>query len=313
MSDAAVAAWPNEDDATGRPGFRDMLLLTVVGGAFGWLLAALILSAPALLGVATASSVTWDSHWFPVETTGGLVADAAVVVAVVWGCTWGIRGLCRVGNAPLPASSWTALTLLPAVVLASASLADTKVVVLLIAIALRFTAFRADGTARPEPLDVLPPAARHALRVAIPVLAIGIATAYAIFHPLRQMMQGEGTPLKPGTTTVPVYLTPFTNDGGRPVRILGIEPGVERGYALHLAGVARARTGVWRPEQGPTIPFRPFTLAPHRDADNLMLLVSRAGCRPGASGRIESVRVRYRLGGERTMLLALDEPLTLSC
>lgn len=44
------------------------------------------------------------------------------------------------------------------------------------------------------------------------------------------------------------------------------------------------------------------------------MVLSRAGCRPGTSGRIESVRVRYRLGGaERTQLLRLDDPLTLAC
>jgi hypothetical protein len=43
------------------------------------------------------------------------------------------------------------------------------------------------------------------------------------------------------------------------------------------------------------------------------LRISRAGCTPGQSGRIESVRVRYRLGGERTTLLKLDPALALSC
>ncbi|HWI71260.1 MAG TPA: hypothetical protein VNT55_04855 [Baekduia sp.] len=103
------------------------------------------------------------------------------------------------------------------------------------------------------------------------------------------------------------------NDGGRPVRILGVEPGEEHGFALHLTNVElMPDVGYLRDAR----PFRSFVIPAHGDshgAGSLILDVSRAGCRRGTTGRIDSLRVRYALGGERSALLKLENPLTLTC
>lgn len=289
------------------------VLVVGVGCWVGSLLAFLALMAPHLLGVATmpvdgAAALAW----FPLDTFGGLVANAAGLATLIWGATWGIRGVLRVAGLAVPASTWTALTFGPAALLALTPLASMVGAGVLAALALRYTAYEADGGVRPEPLDALPSTARHALRVAIPVVAIGTATAYCVYHPLT-LSGSLGEVLKPARTTIDVRAMRLTNDGGRSLRILAIEPGIERGYALHLSGVALDREDVIMPGEAWTRPFHPFTLRPHQESPGLSLRLSRAGCRPGAAGRIESVRVRYLLGGERTMLLKLDEPIVLSC
>jgi hypothetical protein len=316
---AALPADARPEDAedserSARPGRLRCVMWVAVAGWMGILLASLALIAPGALGVATVrlgNGATID--WFPVDTLGGFCANVAVLATILWGCTWAVRGVFRVGGGPVPASSWTALTLAPAIALALTPLATTVAAGIGAAIALNYTAFAADGTARPEPLDRLSTRARHALRVGIPVLTIGIATAYAVYHPLTIWSGGGELPAKPGRTTATLSLATIQNDGGRPVRILAVEPGVERGYALHLTGVAFERTDTILPGESDTRPFHPFTLRAHHEAPRLSLSISRAGCRPGRSGRIESVRVRYLLGGERTMLLKLDPALALSC
>jgi hypothetical protein len=312
VSEIAAGTLPTTTDAQ-RPGFVRVILWTGLGGAVGTVFAAFAMVAPAIVGSATMPTADRGvPDWFPMETTGGVIANVAALLTLLWGVTWTIRGVFRLGGGPVPASTWTALTFAPALLLAVTPLATGTAAGLAAAFTLRYTAFTADGEARREPLDALAPIARHVLRVAIPVVTIGVATAYSIYHPLRQW-SGGGDPIKPGRTPITVSFTTFTNEGGRTVEILGVEPGVERGYALHLTGVALNRMGVTLPGESTTRPFHPFTLKAHADSPSMSLVLSRAGCRPGATGAIESVRVRYRLGGERTALLRFDEPLRLAC
>jgi hypothetical protein len=311
VSEIAAGTLPTTTDVR-RPGFLRVILWAGLGGAVGMVFAALAMVAPAIVGSATMPTAARGvPDWFPMETTGGVIANVAALLALLWGVTWTIRGVFRLGGGPVPASTWTALTFAPATLFALTPLATGTAAGLAAAFALRYTAFTADGQARREPLDALSPIARHVLRVAIPVVTIGVATAYAMYHPL-QFSSGAGEVLKPGRTPIAVSLAMVTNEGGRTVEILGVEPGVERGYALRLTGVALDRDMTLPGESG-TRPFHAFTLGPHADSPRMSLVLSRAGCRPGTTGRIESVRVRYRLGGERAALLRLDEPLTLAC
>jgi hypothetical protein len=99
----------------------------------------------------------------------------------------------------------------------------------------------------------------------------------------------DGLYRPPGRADAVVRNPIIENDGGRAVRILAVEPGVERGYALHLIAMKVDKGGVQNGTESPWRSFQPFTLAPHETADNLNMVLSRAGCRPGASGRIESL------------------------
>jgi hypothetical protein len=297
----------------GRPPVVRTVFYVLFAGWMGTILGLFALAAPTLLGVAMFPVNGQSAAWFDPETAGALLADVAAIGVFVWACGLTVRFcLGWVWSREAPAWTWTALTLAPAAVVAAGTEVTTSVVGVLAAVALRFTAYRADGSVRPEPLR--PPSRIWALAawMGLPVLAIGIATAYAMYHPL-EVRFGGGGPLKPGRTAISLHGPTIVNHGGRPVRILAIEPGVERGYALHVTGVELRRMDVIRPGKPWTRPFRPFTIAPHGEHSTLALIISRAGCRPGASGRIDSVRVRYVLGGERTALLKLGEPLTLAC
>jgi hypothetical protein len=297
---------------------RDRARGTDAGGrVVGTLLAVLALIAPALLGVATVS-LDGRSPWFHQSTPGALLANAAILGVYVWSCTLTVRAwLGRFAGAQPPAWTWTAARLAVVAVVTATTTVTTVGGAIGAGLALRFTAYRADGSVRPEPLAV--PSRRWALALglALPVAAIGAATAYAIAHPVhgRWGSGGDDAPIAATRAPLRVRGPVLVNDGGRPVRILGVEPGVERGFALHLTDVLvedQGVTPIGRPQR--TSPLRPFTLAPHAERFDLLMVVSRAGCRPGTSGRIDSVRVRYELGGGvRSVLLALVRPLTLTC
>jgi hypothetical protein len=285
-----------------------------LAGFCGTLLALLALIAPGLLGVATVSLVG-RSPWFYQSTPGALLANAAILCVYVWSCTLTFRTwLGRFAGAQPPAWTWTAATLAVAAVVTATTAASAIAGGIAAALVLRWTAYRADGSFRPEPLAL--PSRRWTLAVglAVPVAAIGAATAYAIAHPVHAGWGGEPTAIAATRAPLRVDGPTLVNDGGRPVRILGVEPGVERGFALHLSDVLVEDQGVTPIGRLPrTSPLGSFMLAPHAERSDLLMVVSRAGCRPGTSGRIESVRVRYELGGVRSVLLALQRPLTLTC
>lgn len=282
-------------------------------GALGSFLAMIAFYAPSVIGVATFPTDGQHALWFDPRTSGALLADLAAIGVFVWACGLTVRFcLGWVWKEEPPAWTPTALTLAAAGLLAAGTGVTTPAAGALAALALRYTAYRADGSIRPDPLRPPTRASATALGLALPVFAISIATTYAISHPLTARWRSSGAPLKVARTDAEVLNPVIENTGGRPVRILAIEPGEEQGYALHLSGV-RFQSRTWRPSEPATRPFRPFTLAPHAERDDLMLRISRTGCRPGLSGRIDSVRVRYALGGERSTLLKLSEPLTLNC
>jgi hypothetical protein len=118
--------------------------------------------------------------------------------------------------------------------------------------------------------------------LAVPVVALGGATAYAMYHPLS-LQNGPfiapGVPSSRKPVTAPLMLE---NTGGRPLRVLAIEPGDERGYALHAIGAERQFMGVTQggDDLGERPLALPFTIAPHKTRSDLLLHVSRAGCRP---------------------------------
>src|SRR4051794_32795480 len=114
----------SEDERSARPGILRSRFWVAVGCWLGWLFSVLGLWGPALAGISPAQN---HAHgvmgWYPIETFGGVVSNLAMVATVVWGCTWGVRGVFRSGGGCLPASTWTALTLGPAALLASTSAA----------------------------------------------------------------------------------------------------------------------------------------------------------------------------------------------
>jgi hypothetical protein len=297
----------------GRPPVVRTVFYVCFAGALGSFLAMIALYAPRVFGVATFPSDGDRVRWFDPHTSGALLADFAALGVFVWACGLTVRFcLGWVWDEEPPAWTPTALTLAAAGLLAAGTGITTPAAGALAALALRYTAYRADGSIRPDPLRPPSRASAVALGLALPVFALSIATAYAISHPLKARWWSSGMPLKASRDDAEVLNPIIENTGGRPVRILAIEPGEEHGYALHLSGV-RVQKRTWVPPAPRTLPFRPFTLAPHAERDDLVLRISRAGCRPGQSGRVDSVRVRYALGGERSTLLKLSEPLTLSC
>lgn len=313
MSEIAAGTLADRKAAAQRPTVVVALLWVGLAGWMGTLLASFALMAPHALGVATADLSGQAVAPYPDGTLAAALANLCMLLVYLWAWTLIVRGLFRVGSGreDRPAWAWTALTLAPAV--AVAQLPGVTIIVpgLVAALALRHTAFGRDGTPRPEPFAPTRPA-RGAVGLLLPVIALGGATAYAMYHPLRDGHVGGEDP-KPGHADAVVYGPHITNDGGRAVRILAIEPGVERGYALHLIDM-KVNKAVTDGVESPWRAFQPFTLGPHQSAEDLTMVLSRAGCRHGTSGRIESVRVRYRLGGaERTQLLALDDPITLVC
>jgi hypothetical protein len=301
-----LAARTLQDDAqVDRPAVVRAVVLVLIAGWIGALLALLALAAPGLLGVATLSFSAHGPDWFAPQTPGAVLADVAVIGVFVWTstlCARGILGWAQIATPP----AWTptALTFGGAGLLVAGFGLSFAAGCALAAIALRWTAYRIDGSVRPEPLAGLSRPWRRAARFGLPVLALGVATAYAIYHPLtgRWWDDGLAPALRPSRADLHQLNPILENRGGRPIRVVAIEPGEEHGYALHLAGVAFRDA-----------PFRSFTLGPHATRNDLEMTISRAGCRPGTSGRIDSVRVRYDLGGARSTLLKLSTPLTLAC
>ncbi|HWH94784.1 MAG TPA: hypothetical protein VNT03_13070 [Baekduia sp.] len=317
MTDLAAGSLeePREDERAavgGRPAFLRVFVLVVIAAWLGGFLATIALSAPGYLGVADADTLSETALPFALDTRWAVVADIGVVVTVLWAVTVSVRYWLRTFAGGAPAWTWIGLTLFTAGATASLTFVTAGVATALAAAAMRWTVYGADGTPRPEPLAFAPTrAGAVAIGVAIPVVAIGAATAYAVYHPLVDNSDGPVRRLAAGTTPVHILGPPISNDGGVAIRLLAIEPGVERGYALHLTNVELLTTVG---DMSHRVPFVPLTLQPN-DAtySNIALEISRSGCRPGSSGRIESVRVRYDLGGERTALVRLGQPIELTC
>jgi hypothetical protein len=319
MTELAAGTLQGTEGRSGRPGFRRSVFWTCLAASIGAALGVAALTAPSFVGVAVFpldSGQYGQLDWYRAGTTGALVANAAAMLVLVWACTLTVRSWLTSFSETLrrPAWTWTALTIAPVAMVAASTGRTTPAAGAVAGLALRVVAYRADGTPRPDPLAaILGRRVRIALVVAVPVVAIGVATAYAIYHPLTLAGLDDPAPIARATTPVLVYGPMLRNDGGRPVTILAVEPGEEHGFALHLTDVEiLPDIGYLRDRK----PFRPFVVGAHGDsyrAGTLMLTVSRAGCRPGTSGRIDSVRVRYDLGGTRSTLLKLERPLTLSC
>src|ERR1051325_8354161 len=120
------ATLPIASEGSEPAGFVRCVLWVGVAGWVGTIFAALALLAPSIAGVATVKPGTGARvEWFPVDTLGGFCANVAVLATLLWGCTWAVRGVFRVRGGPVPASTWTALTLAPALVLAVTPLTTT--------------------------------------------------------------------------------------------------------------------------------------------------------------------------------------------
>jgi hypothetical protein len=293
----------------GRPGFWRVFFLTLLGGTFGALAAALFSAVVGVVGVA--SPPLWDRDVPYVATGfGPIAADVAGVLYVAVFAVAVTRWFLREWVQEPPAWTWTVATLIPAAGLAAlAPSIDTSGGWAIAGVALRYVAWDSEGHARRDPF-----AMTRRMRLALvltPALLLAVVTGYAMFHPLR-LSTGGSHVIASGTSTLAIDAS-IDNDGGRPVRILAVEPGRERGYALHLTGVRSLYEGA-RPIGAPdSHPFTPVVIAPHGTASLLVLQVSRAGCRRGSSGRIETIRVRYALGGVHVMELPLDPVPALTC
>ncbi|MCW2996142.1 MAG: hypothetical protein JWQ18_3637 [Conexibacter sp.] len=317
MSDVVAEVLDDDQDgeaqeATGRPGFVRVFFFVFVGAWLGAFFGTIALAAPSFLGVASADAVGEHTVPFALDSSGAALADVAVALAMLWAVTLTVRYWLSTFVGGTPSWTWTGLTLLIAGLAAVFTMLTAGGAAALAAVAVRWTVYRADGTTRPEPFAFgLSRQRALAAGILVPVLAIGFATAYAVYHPLSDNSDGAPRVLRPGKSALYVVGPPIYNGGGRAVEVLGIEPGVEHGYALHLEDVGLL------PDVGDVnhrTPFAPFVLQP-KDAtySSIVLRLSRYGCRPGATGRIDSLRVRYRLGGVRTALVRLKQPLTISC
>jgi hypothetical protein len=300
-------------EATGRPGFVRVFFFVFVGAWLGAFFGTIALAAPSFLGVASADAVGEHTVPFALDSRGAALADIAVAVAMLWAVTLTVRYWLTTFVGGRPAWTWTGATLLLAGLAAIFTGLTAGGAAALAAVAVRWTVYRADGGTYPEPFTFgLTRQRALVVSVLLPVLAIGFATAYAVYHPLRDNSDdGPARRIAPGKTPVYVLAPQIYNGGGRAVQVLGIEPGVEHGYALHLEDVGLLpNVGEIRDR----VPFAPFTLQP-KDAtySSVVLRLSRHGCRPGAGGRIDSLRVRYDLGGVRTALVRLKQPFTISC
>jgi hypothetical protein len=299
---------------TGRPGYVRVFFFVFVGAWLGAFFGTIAIAAPSFLGVASADTLSEHTVPFALDSRGAALADVAVAVAMLWAVTLTVRYWLStfVSRNGTPSWTWTGLTLGLAGLAAVFTMLTAGGAAALAAVAVRWTVYGADGTARPEPLTFGLSRQRALVAgILLPVLAIGCATAYAVYHPLSDNSDGPAKQIAAGTTPIYVIGPPIYNGGGRAVQILGIEPGVEHGFALHLEDVGLL------PQVGDIDsrrPFTPFVLQP-KDAtySSLVLRLSRHGCRPGASGRIDSLRVRYDLGGVRTALVRLEQPLSISC
>jgi hypothetical protein len=293
-----------------RPGLARVFFGTLLAVVAGRILALLALAAPSIVGQADVVAV--DSLPFLAQSPAAVLADGAVLLVGLWACTLVVRALLGSAFDAWPAWTWTGLTLAAGLALALVGPVTVGGGAALAGLALRWTAYREDGTARPEPWTFSRRWA-PAVGLAVPVVALGGATAYGMYHPLALSAADTGVPIRASREPLDVMAT-LHNEGGRPLRVLAIEPGDERGFALHLVGAQRQFPGVTEAGDLGERPLAlPFTIAPHQSRGDLVLRVSRAGCHPGASGRINSIRIRYALGGERSTLLPLGTPLTLTC
>jgi hypothetical protein len=176
-----------------RPGIGRVFFGTLLAVAAGRILASLALLAPTVAGQADVLAV--DSLPFPAQSPAAVVADGAVLLVGLWACTLVVRALLGSAFDIRPAWTWTGLTLAAGLALA---LVGPGITVgggaALAGLALRWTAYREDGTARPEPWTF---SRRWALVVglAVPVVALGGATAYAMYHPLSLSVGDTGVPI----------------------------------------------------------------------------------------------------------------------
>lgn len=307
-----VAGTAEQVEGLKRPGFIRVFVLTWVACSLG-LLAAMIVSAlVSLTGVGMPSD--WgDEVPYLATALGPIVADA---LSVLFFSAFAIL-LTRVvlsgwlAAEHEPAWTWIAVAIVPTAALVVLSPATTVNGGLAIAgVAIRYAAWDAEGRPRREPF-LTPRSARWVVPLVPAVLLAGIA-GYALLHPLTTNAT-DMRMIARGTSPVLVNAPTIHNRSGRRIRILSIEPGRERGYALHLIGVRAYTLGARPSGAASTHPVSSFVLAAHGESPWLLLQLSRAGCRPGTSGRIETIRVRYRLGGDRVMELPVKPAATLSC
>lgn len=309
-----LAAGPAERvEGARRPGFFTVFFLTIFGCAAGMFASLAAVWLVSFAGVATTGAWAGTVPFLPT----GFAPVLADVVAVLYFTSLAVvltRGALGAWTDPddPPALTWIALTLVPAAALAviapSVSLTGGWAIA---AVAVRYVAWDREGRARPEPL-LSRRAARH-VAVLAPALLLAALSGYALVHPLRTGDTGEAARIQPGTSPVLVPGPNIYNYSSRPVRVLSIEPGRERGYALHLIGVRTFADGVAVDGHPPTRDVTSFTIGANDAGPPLRLQLSRAGCRPGTSGRIETVRVRYVRGGQHVMELPVKPALTLNC
>jgi hypothetical protein len=295
-----------------RPGFFRVFFLTLFACGIGMLAAAAGILLVSLTGLATTGIWLGTVPYLPTGV-GPVLADAVVVLYFTSFAVLLVRRILGAWISPddPPAWTWIAATLVPAGALAATSPA---VAITggwaIVAIAVRYAAWDREGRARREP--VLAPRAARRTVVLVPAILLAALSGYALLHPLT-IDQTSPAKIAPGTTPVLVNGAPIRNDSGRPVRILSIEPGRERGYALHLTGIQAYNDGMQSAGEPLSHAVTSFVIKPHDSATGLLLQLSRAGCRPGTSGRIETIRVRYARGGVHVMELPLDPAPTLTC
>lgn len=295
-----------------RPGIVRVVVWTFAAVAAGGLAASFGLLA---IGALTASVAVPALGQLPfvADTRGAVVADVAYVSVYGLVLLPVLRGALAWTTDRMPATTWLVLSLVAgaslALTLGSVSAAGG---VLVTGLLVRVLAYGPDGSPRPEPFAMEARTA-IALSLAVTLAALGVLVGYAVMHPLRSPSIQGRAPITRGHGPVTVPGPPLQNTGHRALRVLAVEPGHERGYALHLVGAAVQRP-TWNVGEPSTTPLRAVTLAPGRELENLSLVLSRAGCRSGRTGRIDSVRVVYDVGGRRTTdTIPLHDAPTLTC
>jgi hypothetical protein len=323
----AVAGSAEEVEGAGRPGVLRVFFLTVLACGLAKMASGVAIWLLSFVGVATTGWWEDSAPYLPTGV-GPVVADGLAVLFVASLAVTVTRAVLSswVAEEDVPAWTWTAVTLVPAAVLAAASPAVTSAGAWAIAgVALRYVAWRSDGRARLElrfarrtdgaarPESWLTARVARRWAVVVPALLLAGLSGYAVFHPLS-VDETERAVIHAGRSPVLVQGPPIRNESGRAVRVLSIEPGRERGYALHLIGVRKTMDGM-SPDgvHPPTREVTSFVIRGNDATMGLLLQLSRAGCRPGTSGRIETVRVRYLRGGEHVMELPLHPAPTLVC
>lgn len=255
-----------------------------------------------------ASQQMEDGFAFHLDGPASVAASIGIAIAQALIYAAAVRGLLPERGGP-PAWTYVTTAVLVGIACGAAVGGLFALLVLFAAFAaLTWVAYTSDGAVRPDPLGLA--GRRTAIGVAVAAsLGLGGAATYGFLHPFEIGDFDLQRQAEPSQRSLDVLMPWIDNTGFRPVRVLAIEPGVERGPALRLADVRRI------PDMGyGTRAFRPFVADGNLGREpTLLLRFSRAGCVPGATGRVESVRVRYELAGERTMALPFDPPLTLRC